>query len=146
MLSGSTPERDCTTVKFIFLHRIQNRIIFFFVFLIIVILLVSGWFLHWMIRQSLETELGRKLIAVANAGSVQFSEEEIGFLMQGRFPRVQQRLREQCIELKNATEVERIVFFDNNGNCLLDTEEISGEGKPYFRLRFYPRELDEVRS
>jgi hypothetical protein len=70
-----------------FLHRIQHRLIFLFVLLVVAILFISGWTLHWMIRQSLEVELGRKLVAVANAASAQFEEDQVGYLMQSIGPR-----------------------------------------------------------
>lgn len=129
-----------------FFHRIQHRLIFVFVILVIAILLIGGWMLHWMIRQSLETELGRKLMAVARAASVQFEDEEIGFLIQGAGPRTAVYLRQQLLRLKASTDVKRITFFDLSGNSLLDTEESIVWGTPYFNLRFYRREMAEIKE
>ncbi|MFH1943893.1 MAG: HAMP domain-containing sensor histidine kinase [bacterium] len=129
-----------------FLDRIQNRFVFFFVLLVIVILIVSGWTLQWMIRRSLEAELGRKLVAVAQAASVQLEEEDIGFLIQGMGPRIQERMQQRLLRLQKSTDVKRIYFFDMSGNSLLDTEEHTERGDAYFNLQFYRREIEDIRN
>lgn len=128
------------------LYRIQYRLIFIFVSLVIAIFLISGWMLHWMIRQSLETELGRKLMAVATASSVMFGEEEIGFISQGSGPRTENYLRDKLERMREATGVKRIYFFDSSGKSLLDTEDDIARGSAYFGLRFYRREIEEVQA
>lgn len=129
-----------------FLHRIQHRLIFLFVLLVVAILFISGWTLQWMIRQSLEVELGRKLVAVSNATSAQFEEDQVVYLMQSIGPRTQQRLRQILMRLKETTGVKRIYIFDPEGKSLLDTEEDVEQGTPYFHLRFYQKELEEIQS
>ena len=127
-------------------HSIQHRIILFFVLLILLIMTVSGWLLHWMVRQSLEAELGHKLMAVANAASVQFDAQEIGFLMQGVGRRSQTRMRQRLLDLMRATRVKRIYLFDRDGKSLLDTDEQFTPGTTYFNLRFFQRETERVAS
>ena len=127
-------------------HRLKVRLIFIFVFFVFVVLLISGWILHWMIRQSLENETGLKLLAVARAASVQLGGEEIGYLMQGVGPRTRDYLLERLTQLKEASEVKRIYLFDLSGRSLLDTDQDLGRGAPYHNLRFYRKEIDEVRQ
>ena len=129
-----------------FLRRIQHRLIFLFVILVVAILIISGLTLHWTIRQSLEAELGRKLIAVANAASVLFGEEELGFLLQGVGTRTQQRMRQRLLELRNMTGVRGIYFFNLDGQSLLDTKVSIHPGTSYFNLRFYSSEIGEIRN
>ena len=128
-----------------FLHRIHYRLVFLFVGFVVVVLSVSGWLLHWLLRQSLEAELGRKLVAVASAASVQLDEGEIGFLIQGAGPRTRQHLQQRLLRLKETTDVRRIYLFDLEGKSLLDTEEAAVSGGSYFGLRFYRREMAEIR-
>jgi signal transduction histidine kinase len=126
-------------------HRIQHRIILLFVLLAVVLIVVSGWTLQWMIHQSLEAELARKLTAVASIASVQYSEEEIDFLCRGLGPRATERLRQSLLNLRERTNLRRIYFFDLDGRSLLDTEETAA-GQPYYNLRFHQREMAALRE
>ena len=129
-----------------FFQKLQTRLIFIFVSFVIAILLISGWMLQWAIRQNLEAELGNKLIAVAGAASVQFDEEEIGYLIQTIGPRTHGYLSEKLLLLKHTTGVEHIYFFDSEGKSLLDTDPEISRGDIYFNLRFYPNEIETVQS
>lgn len=129
-----------------FYKKLQTRLIFIFVSFVIVVLLISGWMLQWMIRQNLESELGHKLIAVAGAASVLFDEEEIGFLVQDMGPRTRVYLSEKLLHFKQVTGIERIRFFNVEGESLLDTDTDTKWGETYFHLRFFPKEMDAVRS
>ena len=125
-------------------HRIQLRIIFLFVILVVSIITLGGWALHWMIRQSLEAELGLKLSAVARAASVQFGEEEIGYLFQSIGRRTEQRLRQRLLQLKEVTDVKRIYIFDQDSQSLIDTEADVPRFERYFNLQFHQTELREL--
>jgi signal transduction histidine kinase len=129
-----------------YFQKLQTRLIFIFVSFVIVILLISGWMLQWAIRQNLEAELGNKLTAVAGAASVQFDEEEIGYLIQAIGPRTHGYLSEKLLLLKHAAGVERIYFFDSEGKSLIDTDSEISRGDIYFNLRFYPNEIETVKS
>ena len=126
------------------LHRIQHRIVFFFVLLVVAILIIGGWTLYWTVRRSLEAELGNKLTTVAGAAAVQFDEDEIGFLLQGMGPRSLTRLRLRLLRLRQSTEIERISMFTPEGGSLIDTDDDTRPGSVYFDLRFYQREIDEI--
>jgi signal transduction histidine kinase len=126
-------------------HRIQHRIILLFVLFAVAVFLISGWTLQWMIRQSLEAELGRKLTAVASAAAILLSEEEIDYLRRGLGPRATQRLRQSLLDLQDRTSLKRIYFFDLDGRSLLDTEDVAA-GEPYYQLRFYQREMEAIRA
>ena len=127
-------------------HRFKHRLIFVFVVFIFLIFFNSGLTLHWIIRQSLETEMGAKLAAVARAGSVQFDNSEIGYLMEGVGPRTEEYLREKLSRLMSATHVKRIFMFDLNGRSILDTESKIRRGTSQFNFRIYRSELDAIRD
>lgn len=127
-----------------FLHRIHIRLILLFVGLVLAILIAAGLTLQWTMRQSLETELGRKLEAAAGAASVLFRGEEIRVLLSNPGPRTKPYFQEPLTTLKEATGVERIYFFNPDGSILLDTEDRGGSETPDFGLRFYRKEMDEV--
>jgi len=126
-----------------FYHRLQFRIVVPFVLLVAAVLAVGGWSLDWAVRQSLEKELGSKLVAVARAASVQFEDEEIGFVLQGAGPRTEVYFRDRLKRLQDAAGVEQIAFFDLKGGSLLDTDN-TAVGQLYFRHRFYTGAIDQV--
>jgi signal transduction histidine kinase len=127
-----------------FLYRIQNRILFLFVGLVVSIILLSGWLLDWSIRRSLEAELGRKLIAVAQAVSASLDPEEIAVLMEGPGPRTARRLDEKINRFRTKTEVARIYLFDTRERILLDTG-VEDQSRPSdVDLLFFKSELEAV--
>lgn len=129
-----------------FSHKLQYRIVLFSMTLIVIILVISGWSLHWVIRQSLEREMGEKLMSVANAASTYFNEEEIRFLLDGPGPRLQSRLRNQLNRLKQATQSKRIYFFNEQRKSLLDTDPGIEGGDNYFHLRFHQKEISSLKN
>jgi signal transduction histidine kinase len=128
-----------------FLHRINIRLIILFVGLVVAIFIAAGWVLQWTTRQSMETELGRKLEAVSGAASVMFREEEVRVLLSGLGPRTEPYFREPLLTMKKATGAKRIYFFSLNGENLLDTEKTHESRGSDFALQFYRREVDGIR-
>lgn len=126
-----------------FFHRLQYRIVVPFVLLVAAVLAVGGWTLDWAIRQSLENELGAKLMAVAGAASVQFEEEEIGFILEGAGPRATVYFRDRLKRLQNAADVQQIAFFNLKDGSLLDTDN-TPRGEKYFRHRFFTEAIDQI--
>ncbi|HEX9935337.1 MAG TPA: HAMP domain-containing sensor histidine kinase, partial [bacterium] len=128
-----------------FLHRTHIRLILLFVGLVAAILTAAGLTLQWVTRQILETELGRKLESVAGAASVMYREEELRMLLAGLGPRTEPYFSGPMANLRRATEVKRIVFFDLDGQNLLDTENESRSRISNFGLQFYRREVEALR-
>jgi len=129
----------------LFLYRIHTRLMVLYVGLVVAILAAAGWTLQWVTRQSMETELGRKLEAVAGAVSVMFREEELRILLSGLGPRTEPYLREPLVTMKNVTEVKRIYFFNLSHDNLLDTEKAHDSRGSDFGLQFYRKELEGIR-
>jgi signal transduction histidine kinase len=127
-------------------HRIQYRLIFFLVTLVIIILTLSGWSLLWVIRQSLETELGKKLESVAGAASAYFDEAEIEYLIRGLGPRTRGRFRGKLLRLKEITDSKYIYIFDLDEKSILDTDEKTETGRIYFRLQFHKQEIQKIQE
>lgn len=128
-----------------FLHRINVRLIILFVGMVMAILIAAGWTLQWTTRLSMETELGRKLEAIAGAASVMYREEEIGVMLSGLGPRTEPLFRESLLVMRNAAGVKRIVFFNPSGEILLDTDGTHEWHRSDFRLQFYKKEMDGIR-
>jgi two-component system OmpR family sensor kinase len=128
-----------------FLHRTHIRLMLLFAGLVAAILTAAGLTVEWATRQSLEKELGRKLEAVAGAAAVMYRGEELRVLMAGLGPRTESYFLSSLQEMKKATEVKRIRFFDFEGGGLLDTDPASDPRAPNFGLTFYRREMEAVR-
>lgn len=127
-------------------HRIHIRLILAFILFVATLLIASGWMLHWVMRQSLEAELGRKLMAVARAATVQFDFDDVTFLVQNTGPRTRHRLRQRLEQLRDVTGVERIYIFDANNRSLIDTDTTIVVGAQLHSLRFRPREMNAIRE
>jgi len=126
--------------------RIQNRILLLFVGLVSAIVLVSGGLLDWAVRRSLEAELGRKLIALAQAVSASLEPEEIAVIRETTGPRAERRLGEKIRRFKNGTDAARIFLFDPDKRILLDTHSDDAAPPSAVGLLFFESELQSVRN
>lgn len=126
-----------------FFNRIQNRILFLFVGLVIGIVLLSGWLLDWSIRRSLEAELGRKLIAVAQIISASLDGDEVTALLEVPGPRTRQRLEERIGRFRTGTEIARIRLFDREERILFDSRPEQSENAD-IGLIFFTSEIQLV--
>ena len=129
-----------------FLDRIQIRLTVLVALLIALILGVGGWTLDWIVRQSLETELANKLVAVARAASMMFDEEQVTFVFQGFGPRVEKQFRDRLAAFQKATGANRITVLDPEGRALLDTEESQPGVFPHFQTFLYRKAAETLRS
>lgn len=128
-----------------FFHKIQNRLIVTFILFVTLILLVSAWFLHWMVRQSLEKELGRKLEAVASAASVMLEQEGPALFAGVSSSALSDYLGVQLEDLKQRTDVKRIYVFNWQHQILLNTESFI-PGQVDYQLQFYASELSRLKT
>ncbi|MCD6117879.1 HAMP domain-containing histidine kinase [bacterium] len=127
-----------------FFSKIQNILVILFTTLSIILLLASGYVLHWSVRSSMEHQLGQKLTAVASSVSVIFSEDEINFLMQNPGKRVTEYFQSRLSHLANSVNAGRIFLFSKHGRSIIDTDTTMQAGAELFSLKFYPAELDKV--
>ena len=129
-----------------FFYRIQNRLIVAFILIVTIILLASAWSLHWMVRQSLERELGRRLEAVANSASILLAEEGSALFSGAESASLFDYLSGQLNALKNQTQVQRIYVFDWQYQNLLDTDTNGTQGRIDYNLQFYASELAKLKT
>lgn len=104
--------------------KIQYKLIILFSLFCMAIFSVSGVLHYYYTEDSLDEELGRKLLAVAQAATLQIRPEFVSALRAGdeggrSYAYYQKRLE----ELRQATDVERIYILDTAGRSLLDTRE-----------------------
>ncbi len=112
-------------MKFRRIHsKIQNKLILIFSVFCLAIFSVSGFLHYWYTESSLDEELGKKLLAVAQAASLQVNTELVSKLTPGdENRRTYRRFKKKLVELRDATDVERIFIMDLRGSSLLDTQD-----------------------
>ena len=120
-----------------------------FVLSAMVVLVVGfcGFLLYTAARDSLDDELGKKLIAVAGAVTAQIDGEGVIQLRPGdEGSRTYRNIRQKLMRIRFNTDVKRIYFFDLNLLSLVETDEGVPIGIDYPKLRFDEVELRAVRK
>lgn len=123
--------------------KIQNKLIILFGFFSLIIFSVSGVLHYWYTESSLDEELGKKLMAVAQAANLQINNDLVARLKPGdEKARTYRNSKKRLMDLRDATDVERIYIIDTTGASLLDTEEGVSVGYPYPFLKFNQFEFE----
>lgn len=125
--------------------KIQNKLIFTFSMFCLAIFSVSGLLHYWYTESSLDEELGKKLLAVAQAASLQVHTELVSKLTPGdERSRTYKNFKKKLGDLRDVTDVDRIYIMDLKGYSLLDTEEGVRVGYPYPFLKFNQFEFERT--
>lgn len=124
--------------------KIGNKLIITFVLFVTIFIGTIGWFLYRTAKNSLDDELGGKLIAVAQAVTTQIDAR---FLMQlhpgDETTLTYANILNKLNRVKEATKVKRLYIFDRNNKSLVDTDNIK-IGTEYIKLRFDKSELERL--
>ncbi|HGE69480.1 TPA: HAMP domain-containing histidine kinase [Candidatus Poribacteria bacterium] len=125
--------------------KIGNKLIITFVLFVTIFVGSTGWFLYRSAKDSLDNELGGKLIAIAQAVVTQIDSISITYLSPGdEGTKNYENLKEKIKKVKQATNVKRIYIFDRNNKSLVDTDENIPIGTEYIKLRFNKSELENL--
>ena len=125
--------------------KIGNKLIITFVLFVTIFVGSTGWFLYRSAKDSLDNELGGKLIAIAQAVATQIDSVSVKQLSPGdEKGNTHKNLMEKIKNVKRATNVKRIYIFDRNNKSLVDTDENVPIGTEYIKLRFNKSELENL--
>jgi two-component system OmpR family sensor kinase len=125
-------------------NSIQSRLIGIFLLLTMIVVGASGFFLYWKAKTSLESELGKKLIAVAGSVASQIDGQVILNLQPGdEDSRTYRNIQRRLDSIRERTEVKRIYLFNRALQSIVDSEGME-IGKEYTKLRFDEAELNLV--
>ena len=125
--------------------KIQHQFIFSFLLFSLAILSVSGWLHYWQARESLELELGRKLISVGQAISSQLDIQKLLILEKGdEKTRTYRNQKRKLLEVKRKTDLKKIYLFSPEFKSLIDTDDHISIGDYYPSLQFDQVELASV--
>ncbi|NLP09173.1 HAMP domain-containing histidine kinase, partial [bacterium] len=116
---------------------IRKRLLWLFVLQILLVLLVSGLYLQYKLRTTLEKELGSRLESLAAVIAGQTDGALIRLLSPGdEGGRVHKRLQSHLAGLAQAGQLSRVVLFDPSGRIWLDSQNRAAIAEPYSRFEF----------
>jgi len=126
------------------LSKIQYILILLFTGLAVLLLITSGYMLHWSMYSSMEKQLGQRLASVAAATGTMFSPEEVDFMRSSRGRTAGTYFKSRLTRLADAAGADRIFLFDTDLYSILDTDSTIQQDAPLFSLQFYESEIEKV--
>jgi two-component system OmpR family sensor kinase len=131
----------------IYRGKIGNKLVVTFVLFVSIFVGSTGWFLYGTTKNSLDDELGGKLVAIAQAVTTQIDEsfpDYLPLLSNGVARRTHANLLNKLIKVKEATNVKRVYIFDRENRSLVDTDEDFPIGTEYIKLKFDRSEVESL--
>ncbi len=126
------------------LLSIRSKIILVLLLLCLGSIGISGWWLYHQAEESFDEDLGERLVAIAQAASVQFEGTIIAQWIPDRESRTYLSIHNTLRRLQKATGAARLYVFDRDRRSLGDTQPGIAPGSEYIRLRFDRFELEQV--
>jgi len=127
------------------MFRISNKLTITFGLLISSAIFVCGWSFYGQTKHHLDTELGHRLVDIAQTVAVHSNGNIIKQLIPGNEDGLTYRhFVSQLSQVKEKTGVSRIYIFDKHNRSLLDTHTSIPIGNEYLKLKFDQLELESV--
>ena len=128
-----------------FRSRIQNTLLFYYLFPILVIFAVLGTYFYFSTEGLLDRELGQRLISVSNFAATQIKPYYLSSLkLQNPNNLTATSLKEKFNEMRQKNEIERIYLFDLQNQSLLDTDPNYQPGSIYQRNYIHRDEIQRA--
>ena len=125
--------------------RIGNKLVVTFVLFVTIFVGAAGWFLYRITKNSLDEELGGKLVAIAQAAKTQIYGLSVIQLAPGDEETLTyDNLLNKIRKVKEATDVKRVYIFGRDNRSLVDTDMDIPIGMEYIKLRFDRAELESL--
>jgi len=125
--------------------KIGNKLVVTFVLFVTIFIGATGWFLYRTTKDSLDNELGGKLVAIAQSATTQIDGMFVTQLSPGsEDTRTYANLLNKLKKVKEATKVKRVYIFDRENRSLVDTDSGVPIGTEYIRLKFNKSELESL--
>jgi signal transduction histidine kinase len=124
---------------------IRKRLLWLFVLQILLVLAISGIYLQFKLRNTLEKELGVKLESLAATIAGQLDAGLITLLAPGdETGRVYSGLQGRVAAMEKAGQISRIIAFSPLGTVWLDSRNHLAIGVPYLRFEYDRTEIHRV--
>lgn len=145
-MQSKTKPKDLSISEVLsFPNRIQNTLIFYYLFPVLLIFVILSSYFYISTKNALDDELGKQLLTVSWISSsqvkpVQFVSLQTTGKLGNTFKIIQKRFQE--IAAKN--EIDRIYLLDTKGTILLDSTTDSNTGNLFERYNIHGTEINEV--
>lgn len=125
-----------------FRSRIQNTLLFYYLFPILIIFILLGAYFYFSAERLLDEELGKRLNAVSLFAANQIKPFHLSSLkLFDSTTQTYASLKEKFAEIKKKNEIERIYLFDMEDRSLLDTDSSFAPGESYERNFLHRNEI-----
>lgn len=130
-----------------FRSRIQNTLLFYYLFPILVIFILLGAYFYLKTERLLDHELGKRLNSVALFASYQIKPFHLSALrLNDPTNQTYTTLKERFSDLKKKNDIARIFLFDPEDRSLLDTDSAYSPGQIYERNFLHTVEIRKAMS
>lgn len=134
-----------TTGMVRFRSRIQNTLLFYYLFPILVIFVFLGAYFYFSTERLLDNELGKRLNSVALFAANQIRPFHLSALsLNDPTNQTSTSLKEKFAEIRKKNEIARIYLFDLNDRSLLDTDSAFLPGQTYERNFLHRDEIKKA--
>lgn len=128
-----------------FRSRIQNTLLFYYLFPILVIFIFLGAYFYFSTERLLDAELGKRLNSVALFASSQIKPFHLSSLqLNDPTNQTSTTLKEKLTEIRRKNEIARIFLFDLEDHSLLDTDSSYAPGQVYERNFLHQNEIKKA--
>lgn len=130
-----------------FRSRIQNILLFYYLFPILLIFVTVGTYFYFSTETLLDRELGKRLVTVANFASAQIKPFQMSSLqLYDPTNQTATSIKTKFSEIREKNEIERIYLFDLSSKSLLDTDPSFTPGLVYQRNLLHTDEIQRTIS
>jgi len=136
-----------TSILVRFRSRIQNTLLFYYLFPILVIFVMLGAYFYFSTERLLDVELGKRLNSVSLFASNQIKPFHLSALeLMDPTNQTSTTLKEKFNEIRKKNEIERIFLFNLNDQSLLDTNPTYLPGQAYERNFLHKDEIKRAKA
>jgi signal transduction histidine kinase len=105
-------------------NKIQLKLIFSYLFLILISLNTIVWIFYYLCRENLEKQLGKRLVDIANLSLNLLEKEPLKYFRPGdEETELYKKTQTTLKKIKKLTEVEEVFIFNQNQEIIISSQE-----------------------
>lgn len=139
--------RKTHTANFSKKYKIRNVLLAYYLAPLIILLNASSIYFYFSSKESLDQELGERLLSIASFAAMQVKAYHVTALStHDSKSKTYEMLRSKFEEIRAANKMEKIYIFAADSRSLLDTDASVSPGTIYERHRLYKSELEKAQE
>ncbi|MEZ4820170.1 MAG: HAMP domain-containing protein [Bdellovibrionota bacterium] len=128
-----------------FPNRIQNTLIFYYLFPVLLIFVILSSYFYISTKNSLDEELGKRLLTIAWISSTQVKAVQLASLQTtGIHGNTYKLIKNRFLDIAQKNEIDRIYLLDTQGHILLDSASDSNHNHAFERLSIHETEIGQT--